>query len=233
LKNKLAADIKPGLVKRLKNLANEERYGGNARKLVDSVAKDRASRHTAMQFLEAADFTVKYGERALILYYNQVGFDSIAADLIRKYRFIKQCLKKKKRSAHVEAIISVFKYSQKGWRDFVRDCKNGKTDQSQDITGTWVLPGYKATIIGSGQTFTYTGEEIEPMKKASKRYKHKATISLQGSEYKGKITDVAGFCCNNSGTLSLKFVDNDTIMVESKWTNPPLFFGWKTLKREK
>lgn len=136
LLQQLAKDIKPDLIKRLKTLASQERYGDRAKKLVDAVSKDRAAQHTAMQFLEAAEFTISYGERALLLYYNQAGFESIALDLMQKYRTIKECLGEKKKPAHASAIISVFKYSPAGWRDFLRDCR--KADSAKNpLSDSW------------------------------------------------------------------------------------------------
>ncbi len=135
LKHRLYKDIKGKLVKRLKNLASEERYGDNARKLVENVSKERVDKHVSVQFLEMTEFGIKYGERAAILYYNQAGFEEIASDLISKRQMIKQCLRKKKRPDHAAAIISVFKYSQQGWREFIRDCKEADSRQDLGKTG--------------------------------------------------------------------------------------------------
>lgn len=141
LHKRLADDLKPALVKRLKTLAREDRYGPNARKLVEKVAKDRAAKHTAMQFLEAAEFTVSYTERAALLFYNQAGFEEIAANELAKYKFIKDCLVKKGRPAHATAIIGVFKYSEAGYRDFVRDCKQKPLVRHRFNYPTW--QGYR------------------------------------------------------------------------------------------
>ncbi|WP_415407910.1 hypothetical protein ACLHDG_05090 [Sulfurovum sp. CS9] len=132
LHKNLANDIKPQIRKRLKTLSNVDRYGENAKKLVNRVAMKRTAKHISLQFLEAASFSFDYGERALLVFYNQAEFEAIAPNLLFRYKFIKKCLEKKERSADAPAIIKVFKCNPKEQRDFIRDCKNGKTEPEID-----------------------------------------------------------------------------------------------------
>jgi len=188
LQSRLYADIKGGLINRLKSLGSQARYGDNAKRLNENTAKDRVAKHTAMQALEAADFTVKYGEQALTLYYNQVGFEDIAADLINKRRIIKECLRKKKKPDHAPAIISVFKYSVQGWLDFLRDCREadglGQTIQ-HPFSGGW---SWQADCRGTIYTGSFSISKVTKDGKFSGSFggSHRGTIQ-------GQVTGQSGF----------------------------------------